>query len=195
MRLKYLGDSYDVVKQSLLRWLHVFGAWSVLPMFTETVTAEEVEQYALFLGASVVSASVLTSVTDRTAYFLPAAGCGHLLLDPNTGLRLSQPTGHRNRVDSSNFVFAGELVSLSEQRMNSLTLTFDQSLGRGSERTELERKLQNLLECRVHAFAYHSHACFIVCGTDRSLVERARREVLTQSRLPEYRLIAVEAFG
>jgi len=41
MRMRYFGDSYDIVKQSLLRWLQSFGPWSVLPMFTEPVSDEE----------------------------------------------------------------------------------------------------------------------------------------------------------
>ena len=67
MRVQYLGDSYDIVKQSLLRWLRPFGAWSVLPMFTEWVKPEDVAALEAFLRAKVISCDVLTASTDRPA--------------------------------------------------------------------------------------------------------------------------------
>jgi len=42
MRMRYFGDSYDIVKQSLLRWLRPLGEWSVHPMFTEPVSPGKV---------------------------------------------------------------------------------------------------------------------------------------------------------
>jgi hypothetical protein len=35
--MRYFGDSYDIVKQSLIRWLADFGQWSAHPMFPEGV--------------------------------------------------------------------------------------------------------------------------------------------------------------
>jgi hypothetical protein len=86
MRMRYFGDSHDIVKQSLLRWLRPFGEWSVHPMFTEPVSASDVSVFERFLGAKVISTDVLTNNTDRSAYFSGACSCGNLFLDPDTGI-------------------------------------------------------------------------------------------------------------
>lgn len=38
MKLQYFGDSYDIVKKSLICWLSEFGPWVTHPMFTEDVS-------------------------------------------------------------------------------------------------------------------------------------------------------------
>jgi hypothetical protein len=187
MRRTYLGDSYDIVKQSLLRWLGNFGGWSVHPMFTEPWVRTDVVALESLLGAKIVSREVLTSTTDRSVYFACGSSCGHLFLDPNTGLRMRSKTG----ADVPQYVFASELQRLVEQRPGSLTAVFDQSVGRGSESIQLQTKLQELSELGVFGFAYVSHACFVVAGHDRSLVDRARARVMSESRLPEDRILSV----
>ncbi len=187
MRMDVFGDSYDFVKRSLLQWLRAFGDWSVHPMFTEEVPAPAVTAYEALLGAKVVSADVLGAGTDRRAYLACAAPCGNLFLDPNTGLRM-EPTGGRRAAE---YLFASELLGLAEQRPERLTMVFDQSLPRGSERSQLDRKLRALRQDGLFGYAYVSHASFVVVGRDRSLIERSCRHVLDESRLPEGRLLQV----
>jgi hypothetical protein len=189
MRIRYFGDSYDIVKQSLLRWLRNFGEWSVHPMFTEIVSQNNVDAFEMLLEAKIVSTEVLRLDTDRSAYFACTASCGHLFLDPNTGLRMRTTRG----ADAPQYVFAAELQRLVKERPDSLTVVFDQSVGRGSERTHLEAKLQQLREQGVFGFAYASHACFVVTGRDRALIDRARARVIAESRLPESRILSVPA--
>lgn len=191
MQIQYLGDSYDIVKQSLIRWLRPFGTWSVLPLFTEPVTSEDVAALEAFLGAKVICSDVLTASTDRAAYFACARSCGNLLLDPDTGIRLENSHGRR----IPEYLYSDELVQLATCRPQSLTLVFDQSLGRGRECVEMAEKLRYLVGQNVSAFAYRSHACFLVAGADTSLVERARAQVLDESRLPESRFVAVPLSG
>jgi hypothetical protein len=178
MRMRYFGDSYDIVKQSLLRWLRPLGEWSVHPMFTEPVSSGDVAALESLLGAKVVSTDVLTVDTDRLAYFSCASSCGHLFLDPDTGLRMLSTRGVR----APEYIFASELVRLCEERPGSLTLVFDQSVGRGSEHLHLEGKIRELRRHRVFGSAYVSHACFVIAGQDRALVERARRRRGTPQR-------------
>src|SRR2546429_1762795 len=140
MRISYLGDSYDIVKQSLLGWLRPLGEWSVHPMFTEPVSSAEVAAFESLLSAKIVSTEVLTLDTERAAYFSCGLSCGHLFLDPDTGLRMRPTRGVR----APEFLFASEVVYLAERRPDSLTLVFDQSVGRGSERLHLERKVREL---------------------------------------------------
>src|SRR5262249_25237272 len=123
--------SYDIVKQSLLRWLQLFGEWSVHPMFTEPFPPSHISAYESLLGANVLSAEVLTLDTNRAAYFACASSCGHLFVDPDTGLRIMSTRG----AHAAKYLFASDLSQLSEQRPHSLTAVFDQSVGRGSEKS------------------------------------------------------------
>jgi hypothetical protein len=140
MRIRYFGDSYDIVKQSLLRWLRTFGEWSVHPMFTEIVSQTDAAALEMLLDAKIVSTEVLTLDTNRSVYLASGASCGHLFLDPDTGLRMRPTRG----AHAPQYLFAAELQRLVEQRPDSLTVVFDQSVGRGSERMHLEAKLQKL---------------------------------------------------
>lgn len=187
MRMKYFGDSYDIVKQSLIGWLKDFGNWSVHPMLTEGADETEIAAFESFLEARVISREILTKNTNRDLYLSCGACCGNLFLDPDTGLR-SQSQARR----SPEYLFVEELVRLSEKRPRALTLVFDQSLTRGKERDGMKNKLRSLRAEGVHAFAYVSHACFILGGHDESLVQRAFGEVVAKSRLPAHRLIVLQ---
>lgn len=187
MRMSYFGDSHDIVKQSFLRWLRPFGEWSVHPMFTQPVSASDVSEFERSLGANVISTDVLTNNTDRVAYFSCACSCGNLLLDPDTGIRLSDT----RVVWAAEYLFASELSRIVEQRPAHLTVVFDQSVGRGSEQMHLETKLRHLLQQQTFAFAYRAQACFVIAGRDRSLIDRSRNHIITESNLPESRFLPV----
>lgn len=171
----------------MLRWLRPLGAWSVHPMFTETVNRADIDAFESLLNARVVSEEVLTSITDRRMYFSCAARCGHLFLDPDTGLRMKSTTGAK----TSAYLFAHELLQLCNQRPESLTLVFDQSLPRGSEAKSLQEKLWQFSQWGVSGFAYVSHACFVIVSRNDGLVEQARHGILSGSKLPEKRLLPV----
>jgi hypothetical protein len=185
MHMRYFGDSYDIVKLSLINWLRHLGDWSAHPMLTESATADEIAAFERFLGAHVVSSEVLTTTTDRSSYLASAAKCGHLFLDPDTGLKIKTTTG----LKAPEYLFANKLEQLNKLRPNSLTLVFDQSLQRGKERGSLDKKLNTLRSGGVHCFAYVSHACFIVGGSDKDLVGRALSDVMAKSKLPDSRFL------
>jgi hypothetical protein len=187
MHMQYFGDSYDIVKQSLIHWLGRFGDWSAHPMLTESATTQQVERFEWFLGARVLSTEVLTTSTNRESYLSCGTKCGNLFLDPDTGFR-SRERG--TRAPRTKYLFAHEFVRLSEQRPRALTLVFDQSLPRGKERDYMERKLAGLRASGIHCFAYMSHACFILGGRDEVLVRHAFDCVVTESRLPEARFLS-----
>ncbi len=188
MRMGVFGDSYDIVKKSLLQWLRAFGEWSVHPMFTEEVSEADKAAYEALLGAKVVSTDVLSASTDRRAYLECAAPCGNLFLDPDTGLRMRKIFDR----DAPKYLFADELRQLVEERpTEALTMVFDQSLPRGSERLHLDRKLKSLHQQGLFGYAYVSQASFVVAGRDRSLVERSHKHILHESRLPQGRLLEV----
>jgi hypothetical protein len=185
MEMKKFGDSYDIVKQSLLRWSRDFGQWSVHPLFTEPVLPTEVTAYEELLGARVIYSDDITKYADRSSYLSQALTCGNLFLDPNTGLRVPETS----KKEHCNFLFASELLQLAEKRPESLTMVFDQSLRRGFERLSLEPKLQYLRDHRMFGFAYVSHACFVIAGMNQQLVIEAHRQIVSKSRLPNHRFL------
>lgn len=69
MHINYFGDSYDIVKQSLIRWLRPLGQWSVHPMFTESASKSDSEKFERFLAVDLISREVLTRATGRDSYF------------------------------------------------------------------------------------------------------------------------------
>jgi hypothetical protein len=188
MHMDHFGDSYDIVKQSLICWLSHFGDWSVHPMFTEKAKPEKIAKFQHFLRARVISKEVLTPKTDRDQYFSRARKCGHLFLDPDTGLMLDRARGNSIR-----HLFADEFVRIVECRRDALTLVFDQSFSRCKERERkdcMRRKLDKLAKGGILSFAYVSHECFIVCGRDRKLVSSAYRSVVKESQLPSNRFVS-----
>lgn len=186
MRPRYLGDSYDIVKQSLLRWLGSIGAWKAHPMFTEPVTPEEATAFSRLLGIPLLTADVLHAETDRQTYFAAARACrDHLFIDPDTGLRLKPTTGRNH----SAYLFGPEVVAIVSERPERMTLVFDQSLARGGEREDLAEKMAFLEERGISSFAYVSHACFIVIAASRELLRNAWGVMLRESCLPEDRFV------
>jgi len=185
MHMKYFGDSYDLVKRSLIGWLRDFGEWYVHPMLTEKASANEVHAFERFLGARVVSTEVLTAATDREAYLACGPNDAHLFFDPNTGLMLKETKGKR----APEFLFADELEGFAASHRETLALVFDQSLPRGREAPSLEVKLKHLRSRGIHSFAYVSHASFLVAGQDRALVNRAHSHILAESKLPARRFL------
>jgi hypothetical protein len=136
------------------------------------------------LGAEVLATEVLTPTIDRASYFSCAEPCGNLFLDPDTGLRLRRTPPRK----SPEYVFAPELIDLVRKRPDALTLVFDQSLRRGSERLQVGEKLRHLRYHEVFGLAYVSHACFVMVGQDRELMDPASQRLSSESKLPQGRL-------
>lgn len=190
MHLKYLGDSYDVVKQSLLHWLAGCGSWAAYPMFTHDATEDQVATFARILGVDSIFSETLGPDTDRDHYFAAARECGtQLFLDPDTGLCI-KPAVRRK---APAYLYTSELSRIALSRPDRLTLVFDQSVPRGTERSHLERKLATLAKERLHSVAYVSHACFVLVGADGDLVRSGLRYIYEQSRLPKERFLECEA--
>lgn len=88
MKMNYFGDSYDIVKQSMLRWLIEFGNWQVHPMFTHAVSPSDVRAFEAFLGVPVLMKKVLRKPTDRWSYLSSPTFKTNVFYDPDTGLRM-----------------------------------------------------------------------------------------------------------
>jgi hypothetical protein len=183
--MEYFGDSYDIVKQSLLRWLRSFGEWAVYPMFTEDVSDQDKEAFGEFLVGKIISKEKLTTYSNREEYFIIAANCKYnLFLDPDIGVKYNNKSPNMPA-----YIMFNELVNMVKKRPNLLTLVFDQSLARGKEREQLQRKLDSLLADGIYGVAYVSHACFMLISCNKKLIETATKLLLKKSLLPVNRFI------
>lgn len=190
MHLRHFGDSYDIVKKSLLGWLGAFGPWAAHPMFTHEVTEEDANAFSSFLGVPLISKAVLLPSSDRRAY-LAACGnnCKSVFLDPDTGVRLHPKRGKR----APEFLFGDEIEAIAAIKPQGLVLTFDQSLARGSEAQQIREKLGHFKSHEIHGFAYVSHASFMVLGQSANVVATAKEDVARKSGLPAHRIVGASA--
>ncbi|HEY5883212.1 MAG TPA: hypothetical protein VIT88_00910 [Pyrinomonadaceae bacterium] len=192
MKLKYFGDSYDLVKKSLIAWLSEFGSWVTHPMFTEEFKPEDAGKFSRLLETPLLSVEVLTPQTNREEYFSSCQKAGHLFLDPDTGVRLERCRGKKSR----KFVFGPELVEWCDHRPKALTLIFDQSYSREFKKEILlQNKLKYFADNNIFGVAYDSHATFLLLGADPDLVKAAREKLLEVSGLPPHRLVCLDSKG
>lgn len=185
MKLQYFGDSYDIVKKSLIEWLSEFGPWVTHPMFTEPFAKRNAAAFSLLLKTPLLSEEVLTPQTDRTQYFAKCRKAGNLFLDPDTGVCLKRRGGKK----SENFVFGADLVEWCNARPNALTLVFDQSYSRSRKKDSvIQEKLAFFDSEGISGLIYDSHATFLLLGSNPALLRDARK-VLIFAGLPEWRLV------
>jgi hypothetical protein len=182
--MQYFGDSYDVVKRFLLKTLSPVASWVAFPMFTHPVTRADVEAFESFLGVRVVASGPFDKDTDRAKHFVTLSEHHHVFLDPDTGIKL-RPTRAKN---AANYIFAPEIESLCQSDIERLLLVFDQSVGRGSERMHVTKKLSYFTEKGISAFAYMSHACFMVLSASPTRCKEAKEKILS-SGMPAERLL------
>lgn len=186
MNAKHLGDSYDLVKQALLRALAPLGHWATHPMLTAPFEDADRRDFTTLLGTELLSLEVLDPTTDRRTYFSGVAqSTHHVFLDPDTGISL----GRRSGTKAPAYVFGEELVAIAKRGKGRLTLVYDQSHARGKEEESLRKKLGWLCERGLFGLAYSSHACFVVVARERETLLRAHTALLTKGRIPERRLV------
>ena len=192
MRLdKWFGDSYDIVKQSLLRWLCSCGEWQAHPMFRKSVDPRRADEFERFLGVDLVSKEAISRRRDRDSFIDQAKKCqSHLFLDPDTGLRLKSDGATLKHVTTR------ELAEIAQARRNKLTLVFDQSIDRRRKvRAQLEDKLACLKQQGIHGVAYESHACFVLVSQSKDVLDNAVTTLRKKSGLPPDRLVQAKEDG
>lgn len=186
MNAKHLGDSYDIVKQALIRALSPLGQWVAHPMLTEPFSDRDCKDLCALLGIDVLSLEVLGPTTDRRTYLSQALQSHHhLFLDPDKGLSLVR----RSWTKAPAYLFGEELVEIARRGGGPLTLVYDQSHPRGKETESLLQKLAWLRDHQLFGLAYSSHACFLVVAQEREALLRARAALLTNGRIPGRRLV------
>lgn len=185
MRMEYFGDSYNIVKRSLINCLGSFGKWGVLPMFTENVSEIDAKSFSTFLQVRLISRKMIDSDTDRFAYFNSISGNENVLLDPNIGLKFNS----FRKISKPDYIYLDELKTIVNRQQSFLTMVFDQSLARRKEHTQLTTKLEILRSNGIEGFAYVSHASFLFLSADKNILESAYLEIMRQLNLPISRLL------
>ncbi len=194
--MKYSGDSYDIVKRSLMNWLAPEEAWAVQPMFTDDadeLSRDWVREYEKLLGAKVLNPRQLTPEKDRAKYF-SVRSAGHVLFDPDIGVWM-QKKKPKNPVNQ--YILGCELVREVQERPDSLTLVFDQSYSRTRKCPKLvQKKLSELTKLsesiakdrEVHGIGYYAQAPFLILSCDQGKIKQARNR-LCEAGLPGCRIV------
>ena len=191
MRMKFFGDSFDIVKKQMLAWLGTGGRWAVQPMFTEQVVGDDAQAFARFLGAQLLNSGVFTRNVDRGSFLGTGDRPWNVFFDPDTGIAKSAKSANFLRSPQS-YLLIAELVQLAHERPEFLTLVFDKSVPRGSERKAEEEKLDAFRKEGVAGLAYIGQAPFVALSCNPNNIQVAARSLVTQSKLPQDRIIVSE---
>ena len=181
------GDSYDFIKQFILRWLRCEGEWRAHPMFSTPIKAPFPTMFSAFLGVPLVDTNPVPGKQGRHEYFKSARQCQtNLLLDPDTGLALGDIRVTKKHLELDELVD----IARAEGRKSKLTLVFDQSFKRNeSKENQVEGKLKYLRSKQLHCTVYKSHANFLLVSADPRALESAKRVLLLQAKVPPGRLL------
>ena len=193
MHPRFFGESHDMAKRQIMRWLAPKERWAAHPMWFDQGPEDRCypdfpSEYAAALGVCIVD----VDPQDRSKFFEAAQTCGeHLLLDPDTGLWKGRNS--RKHVTVKQFV---QIVK-SPDRRGKLTLIYDQSYRRDHGGVDIwkqtEEKLRGLRCSGVHAAAYMAHGGskvrFIWASPDPEAVKEATRRMQAKSGFPYRRFV------
>ena len=194
MKPKYFGESHDMAKQQIMKWLIPKEKWAAHPMWyhqreNPLLIHAFLERYEATLDVDIVE----NESPDRRAFLAAATACPrHLLLDPDTGLWTPARGGYpKKHVTIEEFL---EIVT-NTGRKDKLTLIYDQSYQRNDLDiwTQTVGKLLRLYRSGIHAVAYTAHAGsnvrFIWASKSNKLITQATRRMQEECRFPRWRFV------
>ena len=199
MHPKFFGESRDIAKRQIMRWLDDphDETWDAHPMwFYQRLDPPRdrsfLDEYAAALGVHIVDGES----GDKDTLVQAVQRCRqHLLLDPDTGLgdRRNGDREDRNHVTHVTFDQLLQIVQ-SQNRHDKLTLLYDQGYSRSLDVWEPTRtKLNRLCQSGVHAIAYMAEpkwgVCFIWASKNGDVITRATRRMQAESRFPSIRFL------
>ena len=170
MKRKYLGDSYDAVKQL---WQELLSGWAPLhaePRFLPRELSQDFTQLTRI--------PLLTN--ER-----PVPYC--ILNDPDTGIRLP---GEQNQTEGRTHISIQPIIAQLQNSGVRCVITYDQSNYRNSELNLTEQrqvKMNQLAAAGLHSFYYVSHAPFLFAVPDTDALQQIH-EILKNAGIPEDRL-------
>ena len=186
------GDSYDIVKQAMLRWLIPLGTWAAHPMFAKDYRRSHpmfAAEFRRFLGVPVLTEDPIPDKPQRAVYFdksLCAFTQDHLFVDPDIGLAMPDSKLTKKHLA------AQELCRIAHGRPCKLTLVYDQSFSHMSEKARRRKtncKQAWLQQHGLYSITYFSHTNFLLTSTDEQIISVAKRTL--SARLPANRLVSL----
>ncbi len=171
MNIKYVGDSFDLVKRFFCNELSALGyIVTVEPMFTDTWNDQSKVGFFRFIGATPQEVPVPTS-RDSV-----------LFLDPDKGV---------NEKGGSQHVSFDRLAM--ETSKHTLVFSFDQSFSRQKKAREvMKNKFAELRGRGCHAMYYDSHARFLFASERRKPLRELHAHLLSLG-IPPDRLLESDA--
>lgn len=141
-------------------------------MFTDNWTAADWSLYERLLGVEIIQNALVPNQSQRSDYFAAALTAQNatrdLFFDPDTGFRLRTVLPARCRFDE--YLFATELQGvLLPPDSNRLAVIYDQSISRGSELESAQRKLSELEQMGLFAFAYCAQVAMIGVSSSKAV--------------------------
>jgi hypothetical protein len=179
----FFGDSYDIVKHTLLRWLQPLGPWVAHPMFRSHFSGTFIDAYETLIDVPLITREPIPIGRRRGDHLDQANTHKNVLFDPDTGIRTR---GKRTR----KHLTVDEIVRLARARPRHLTAIFDQSLSRGQERVALDAKIATLESQGIRSLGYYSHACFVFASPTQDVISNTAK-LLRATGVPECRLRSV----
>ena len=194
MNPKHFGDSHDMAKRMIMRWLYPDGPWVAHPMWFNQRPEPLGDCDFLKRYATALNVKIVPNESGNRDEFLAVAGActDHLLLDPDTGMW--DGTTSREHVTVDEFV----RIVTSPGRENRLALIFDQSYLRrrhaGDIWEQTTAKIDRMRQDnRVHAAAHIAHkglwVRFIWASTNCELITNVTHRLQEQTGFPGWRLV------
>ena len=145
MKPKFFGESHDMAKRQIMKWLDPCKPWVVHPMWFDQKPEDPddpafLEKYSAALDVCIVDGNPRHwNNFPQDAHRCPK----HLLLDPDTGL--SQPrNGRRSRKHVTVTQFIG--IVTAPDRQGKLTLIYEQSYFRQGHNIGIQTQASNSSE-------------------------------------------------
>ena len=192
MKPTFFGDSHDMAKRQIMQWLAPNEVWMAHPMWYDQRPAPPwacpfLPRYARVLNVDIIAGES----RDRREFLAATQACtDHLLLDPDTGLRI--PNGlPRTHVTINEFI---QIVNFPN-RQYKITLVYDQSYRTGADlQAGIANKLQLLHNKGAHAVAYIAHkggrsVVFIWASQDPHVITQATKRMQRGSYFPVCRFV------
>ena len=184
MHPRFFGESRDIAKRHIMRWLAPNACWAAHPMWFGQRPEPPCDRAFLDQYAAALDVDIVEGESPNENEFLRSADTcrEHLLLDPDTGLGDTNRSHHMTHVRFDQFIWIVESLSCQDK----LTLVYDQGYSRSIDMWEPTRtKLSRLRESGVHSAAYMAEpkwkVCFIWASTNCEAITEATRRMQTES--------------
>ena len=197
MHQRFFGESRDIAKRQIMKWLAPNVRWSAHPMWYGNRKAKPHVPNFLNCYAAAIDVAIVDGgdSANPDALLEATLGCReHLFLDPDTGLGERIRRRYRTHMDYDHFI----QIVRAPLRRGMLTLIYDEGNAKGGKMDSftqaIQRKVDRLHRNKdVHAVGYLAElalkVCFIWASTNCEVVTDATRNLQYASGFPDWRFV------